>query len=236
MQERYLGDSHDFIKYAFLRSLSQSTGMRIGLNWYLTQPEDVDHPDNNDGEKRHHLKGLEWQKWDIELLEKLRRFEDRGARRIERIAEWGVLPTDAMYFEEVVPVDGRSQWHERGKLALNNSDVVFIDPDNGYEVASMAKRKAPKYSLYSEAADWYRAGKAVVGIQFARQCDPIKRAHEVRGKLHDAVGEADVLPVIRGRVAPNILFVTIAPPLLVVQLDTAIRTFVETGPKVELIE
>jgi len=43
MQEGYLGDSHDFLKYALLRRLHARTGMRLGVNWYRTEPEAVDH-------------------------------------------------------------------------------------------------------------------------------------------------------------------------------------------------
>src|SRR4051794_2727494 len=44
-----LGDSHDFLKYAFLRHLHKAGGWRIGLNWYLTHHGEVDRPDSNDG-------------------------------------------------------------------------------------------------------------------------------------------------------------------------------------------
>ena len=42
MQERYLGDVHDFFKYRFLRHLASETSYRIGLNWYRPRLEDVD--------------------------------------------------------------------------------------------------------------------------------------------------------------------------------------------------
>jgi hypothetical protein len=33
MQLRYLGDSHDYIKFALLRHLHRSLNIRIGVNW-----------------------------------------------------------------------------------------------------------------------------------------------------------------------------------------------------------
>lgn len=55
------------------------------------------------------------------------------------------------------------------------------------------------------------APKAVVAIQFARQCDPIQRAVDIRSKLVSLVGSPADYPVIRGRVAPNLLFFSIVP-------------------------
>ena len=39
MQNRYAGDIGDYGKLGLLRSLSR-TGLRIGVNWYLTPDED----------------------------------------------------------------------------------------------------------------------------------------------------------------------------------------------------
>ena len=38
MQERYLGDVHDFYKFLFLKYLSKKLKKKIGLNWYLISP------------------------------------------------------------------------------------------------------------------------------------------------------------------------------------------------------
>ena len=41
MQERYLGDVHDYYKFLFLKSLSEKLKKKIGLNWYLVDPEEI---------------------------------------------------------------------------------------------------------------------------------------------------------------------------------------------------
>ena len=41
MQERYLGDVHDFYKFLFLKYLSKKLKEKIGLNWYLVSPKQV---------------------------------------------------------------------------------------------------------------------------------------------------------------------------------------------------
>lgn len=235
MQERYLGDSHDFLKYALLRRLSAQLGLRLGVNWYLTLPERVDRPGNNDGEKRHHLKGGDWRSTDPELFDAIRGFDDPAARALANVAAWGVLPANTIYFDQEVETTHRAAWHRRALEALNGTDLVFLDPDNGFEVASMSTRTKPKYALLDEAKAYLDADKALVCIQFARQCDPVARAHAVRSKLTEICGEVAHQPVIRGRVSPNILFFTIAPIPLASAIAGSIEGFCDVCAKADLI-
>ena len=41
MQERYLGDTHDFNKFIFLKFLSNQFRKKIGLNWYLVDTNNL---------------------------------------------------------------------------------------------------------------------------------------------------------------------------------------------------
>lgn len=207
MQARYLGDSHDFLKYVLLRRAAAECGFKIGLNWYLTNPEDLGEAGNSDGEKRHHLKGGVWENWDGTLLNCLKSFSDPNNRSIAKLETSGVLPEGSRFFGEHVPLVERIEWHERAFKTLSYSDFVFLDPDNGFEVPSASRPKLRKYAMYSEAADYFLRGKSVCSIQFARQCDPVKRALDVREALCRSAGVPASFPILRGRVAPNILFV-----------------------------
>jgi len=236
MQERYLGDSHDFLKYALLRRLRESAGLRLGVNWYLTHPDEVDRPGNSDGEKRHHLNGGDWQSTDPDLFSKIGAFADLSSRRLANVATWGVLPNDTIYFDERVPVSGRSEWHQRGLSTLESADLIFFDPDNGFEVKSMSVRTQPKYALYGELAEYLAREQTVLAIQFARQCDPVRRALETRDKLANLYGARAALPVIRGRVAPNILFFTVAPLERHTEVSAALNAFARNCSKAEAID
>lgn len=236
MQERYLGDSHDFLKYALLRHLSKSLELRIGVNWYLTTPDQVDRPGNNDGEKRHHLKGGVWRDADAELFEKIGKFDTVAERKLSNVASWEILPPDTCYFAAHVPADDRGSWHQKAIAELQPAGLIFLDPDNGFEVTSMTARTRPKYSLFSEAADYVAAGKSVVAIQFARQCDPVQRAIDIRSKLVSLVGSPADFPVIRGRVAPNLLFFSIVPGANRERWRRALLDFEMNCAKAEIIE
>ncbi|WP_221235100.1 hypothetical protein [Sphingopyxis panaciterrulae] len=103
-------------------------------------------------------------------------------------------------------------------------------------MGSMTSRTRPKYSLFSETADYVAARKSVVAIQFARQCDPIQRAIDIRSNLVSLVGSPADCPVIRGRVAPNLLFFSIVPGANREQWRRALLDFEKKCAKAEIIE
>ena len=64
--------------------------------------------------------------------------------------------------------------------------------------------------IYVEAVEYFKRGKIVIGIQFARQCDPVARGKHVREKLIQSAKCFADFPIVRGRVSPNILFFMIS--------------------------
>ncbi len=245
MQERYLGDVHDFLKYRFLRHIKNSTNFAIGLNWYLTQPKDVDPKNTNDGEKRFHLKGLnskQWLKWDSELFNNLKFFNHHSERKLNKYYKLNILDKGTVYYDAQVPTCPikRMEWHKKAMTQFKNSNLIFLDPDNGFEVPSARGKRTAKYVEYDEIAEYCATNKAVVSIQFARQCDPVKKARDIRAKLQSKLSKiksARVLPIIRCRVPPNILFVPIAPSDGKEQkLEKAIESFQKSSPLMTTME
>ncbi|MES2119424.1 MAG: hypothetical protein V4513_02485 [Pseudomonadota bacterium] len=236
MQEKYLGDSHDYLKYALLRHLARTLRLRIGVNWYFTEPESVDSPGNNDGLKRHHLTGRGWRGLDEALFPLIAQFVNPSARQLTVLQGSNVLPSDTLYYGTPVPLDDRCAWLEESSIALDQSQLIFLDPDNGFEVKSMSRRTAPKYALLSDPEVYLRARKTVIGIQFARQCDPVERAYAIQEKLQHRYGRYASLPIIRGRVAPNILFFTLADPDQQVPLQRALVGFAAHAARVAAAE
>ncbi|HEV2488091.1 MAG TPA: hypothetical protein VGT08_21395 [Terracidiphilus sp.] len=148
---------------------------------------------------------------DRDLFGKLHFFRDPAYRTLDEFEQAEILPKNTLYYKNKLSAqEGRALWHERATSALSEAGLIFIDQDNGFEIKpnSMAGR-THKYALYSEAAGYYERGKIVIAIQFAAKVKPNDRVEEVRNRLIINGCPAD-LPVLRGRVTPNILFFTVS--------------------------
>jgi hypothetical protein len=75
MQERYLGDVHDYVKWSLLTHFHEGLGAKIGVNWYKTCPVVQGEADNNHGNNRGYRNHPRWRIWQQEIFEKLGRFQ-----------------------------------------------------------------------------------------------------------------------------------------------------------------
>lgn len=168
MQNRYTGDIGDFGKLGLLRVL-HSAGLSIGVNWYLTPNES----NNGDGRHTEYLNKEQYQACDMQLWSELKRIVESGQREINALENGDIL--QATYYSQPLDFAGktkaertklRSEWHKEALAALANTDIVFVDPDNGLIVPSaMETVKANKYVEPQELADYYSQGSSVIYYQ-----------------------------------------------------------------------
>ena len=241
MQEKYVGDTPDFGKYALLRAFCVGSDdhppLRLGVNWYLTLGHEVDKEDNTDGEKRHHAsKSDAFKLIDPDLWHRLDEFQHRHNRTIAGIEKAGVLPADTLYFSEPLTLasfpqkeraKARAGWVERGIAALAEADVVFVDPDNGFETPSQVRQRktGPKYVFYDEVTAYVANGQSLVAIQFANQSEKVfAMAQRVTNGVRDKVGFDGELLTVRCKAGKVILYFILCAPthrdILTARLDS----------------
>ena len=180
MRHNYAGDQGDYAKYALINALAGDGRQVVGVNWYLT----VHDEENADGDVRPHLEAPdEWQHLDSRLLARMVEVFSglpESDRRVELLHDPGMLPMTSVFFTEPLPtgslrpsdrVAAREQWHRQALRQMAAADLVFLDPDNGFEVPSRGPRSKwrCKYATYAEVNDYLLAGKAVVPYQHARR-------------------------------------------------------------------
>ena len=176
MQDKYVGDIGDFVKYSLLRALLYDH--RLGVSWYLF-PDEV----NNHGRYREYLKEpAKWCSLDEQTFATLKDVVDRCKRdrcesRISEIERSGLLPDTTVFWNCKLDFDGctagsgqcqaewRNKWFENSLDRLQDCDLVFADPDNGLkksETFRPGQRKHAKSVSECEARRLAHGGRPVV--------------------------------------------------------------------------
>ena len=167
MKNQFFGDVHDYRKYGLLRILAQAGGLKVGICWMLTG----DGPDpagpgrwahlagpggedplarlEQDGELKDAGTAERWRLFDPELLRALRDW--RPSRDVRRAAEPGILPGALLYDRRLDQAADRDAFFQDMFWEFLCCDLVYLDPDNGFEVASTPRgRPGSEKYLYWE--------------------------------------------------------------------------------------
>ena len=169
MQDKYVGDIGDFVKYSLLRALSYDC--RLGVSWYLFPDEG-----NKDGRHIDYLeKPKEWRSFDEQTFDFLKDvFEGRRERRVSEIERSGLLPDATVFWSCRLDFQGctrssqeewRNKWFANSLERLKDCDLVFADPDNGLrrsETFRPGQRKHAKSISEYETRALAHGGRPVV--------------------------------------------------------------------------
>lgn len=165
MKNQYVGDIGDYGKYSLLRAFINA-GVKIGINWYLTENDD-----SNDGKFTDYLKNKDvYRRYDPELFDVIKKIASKKNKSVMDIQDSGILPGTMFYSDMLNPVgtpsdrrNTRERWFEESIHELEDTDLIFMDPDNGLlEDNNASKRGAEKYVLPDEVEQYFNAGHNIV--------------------------------------------------------------------------
>ena len=192
MKNQYVGDIGDYGKYGLLRFLA-SHGIKIGVNWYLTENDG-----STDGKFTTYLKNPADRVYDPELFDALQNIADHPDKTVKMIKQAGIIP-DAEFFGEMLKSSSlkadarewnRRLWFHNSTLMLGNAELIFADPDNGISYRKTARTKdSEKFILPEDVAEYYNSGRNVVyychkGRRKQEAWDQAKE--EIRNHIRDA--------------------------------------------------
>lgn len=172
MQDRYVGDVGDFAKYALLRRLSgwdEEPRIRISVVWCRFPNE----THTNDGRHVSYLRSARFRGLDDVLRLALEQLVRTGSRQISAVESAGILPFDTVYYDAPLTLGThnsnqrllhRNLWWDACWRAAKGSDLVFFDPDNGIETASIPKShpRSGKYVYWDELMPFWDGGCALL--------------------------------------------------------------------------
>ena len=193
MQDRYAGDIGDYGKIALLKEL-HNQGLSIGVNWYKTEPLAFEIKRNggykqNDGAYGISPKLKECDPVLAEKLTKIAKSDDRSIRALEKAD----LVPDAVFFSNIVPVENRGDWHTQALsfFRKNNTELVFLDPDNGLLVPSVKKEspRSVKYAFYKEVKEYLCQGHSVLIYNHRSRKPELQYFCEIESQLRKIIPE-----------------------------------------------
>lgn len=241
MQERYLGDIHDFMKFFFIKFLSLKFNKKIGLNWYLINTDSLGLKEKElkDGERRNFLNNEYFKNLDYKIFNELLRLKEKNNRKIKYFEKNSHLKSYIKFFSEKIELQDRNLWFQSSIDYFKESDIVFLDADNGLIVDSIRDKsqKSKKYIQLSELKKLYNAGKTIIFTQF--QSYSLKHHPMLKKKVTQLKKEVNLnvnCPIIRNRSAPNTFYISIAQKNHVNALKNTISKFSKTNNWTELIK
>ncbi len=243
MQNRYVGDVGDYGKYALLRHLcacETANTLKLAIVWCLFPDEKL----NNDGRHISYLRDPEFAKLDPSLHEALSSVVSAGRRNISAISEFGCLPPSTVFIAEPVSLGGearlgpadrirhRKAWLQKCLGQTENCGLVFFDPDNGLETASVPKHhpKAGKYIYWDELAPfWNRGHTLLIYHHLNRTASAAQQIHLLEIRLATAFDRAAIVPLVFRRGSSRVFWLVHHADALGDELARRAGALLETG-------
>ncbi|WP_316214383.1 MULTISPECIES: hypothetical protein [unclassified Bradyrhizobium] len=189
MQNRYVGDVGDFAKLTLLRTLTRETNFRLAVIWYLF----ADETHNGDGRHVSYLRDLRLAEADPDLHSALSRIVSNGKREVRSIARARVLPSTTSFF--TLPISDpktarmtrieretlRATWLRKALASALDHELVFLDPDNGLETASVLRHspKSGKYVFWNELEQFWTQGHSLIVYHHLNRTMTVARQTEI---------------------------------------------------------
>lgn len=204
MQDRYVGDVGDFAKYGLLRILNAQAQLRLAVIWYLFGDESH----NLDGRHVSYLGRSDFAGLDPALHATLDRLVRQRKRSIRAVQGTDILPSDTIFFaSRVSDATGismnrrtraaiRLSWHRRAVAKSAEAELVFFDPDNGLETASVPRHspKSGKYVYWDELLPFWHRGQSLVVYHHLNRTAPVVRQTELlRDLFNDRFPDAGAI-------------------------------------------
>ena len=224
VKNQYFGDVNDYRKYGLLRCFIES-GFRLGVCWMLT-------PDvpNGDGQKTGYLaKPAAWRRFDPLLFDFLAARVTSDNRSVGEI-EQSDLMAGTRYFSEVLRDDAEARSVYIGSTLheLSPADLIFFDPDNGFEVKSTpyGSRGSSKYLFWREVDQAWSCGASLLIFQHFNREPREALKSRLAGELSRRTGNGLVVPIQ----SAHVLFVFCGQAGHAVRFETAARVIHERWP------
>ncbi len=165
MKNQYFGDINDYKKYGLLRSIIVASNIKILVAWMLTEDDG-----STDGKFIEYLsEENKWSKYDDSLYVEISNLLKNNIKREVNLIEKTDLLGNSEYFSKLVPdnLELRDNWLKELIGESRNSELIFLDPDNGLEIKSKSfgTKNSSKFLYWREVQKIWEEGKSLLIYQ-----------------------------------------------------------------------
>lgn len=206
MRDQYASDISDYLKFSFLRTVAQRD-RRLGVAWYYLPG----HDGRADGRHVEYKTERGWRALDPQIYDQLVGLAEPSVDAIENLSIW---PDRMLFHRTPVVARKRSIWVDEMVAAMDDADLVFLDPDNGLG------KGASKHARIEDLVALRRDNRAIAIIKFPGRHkthdEQIRELHQqlVTNGFRDAITVNTCVRVSdgSGKWLPRHRFFTIADP------------------------
>ena len=207
---------------------NSNQSLTVGIVWYLVPDE----THNSDGKHIHYLDPSAYNQeryrdCDPTLYDTLGEIVRSNRRNVSSVRDYQILPLGTRFYEAVLTFDRpgdqnplsrehrvarRKAWLHGALKLTAGCDIVFLDPDNGFEVkVGPSQRRGPKYVFFDELLPYLERDQSlVIYHHLGRQGSAWDQIRERSAQIKRNLGrEAFALLYHRG--SARVFFVVPAP-------------------------
>ncbi len=183
MRDQYAGDVSDVVKFALLRRLA-NPDRRLGIAWYYVSG----HDGKKDGGHREWRDEPTWLKLDEELHRVLSKLPECSVAALEQAAKGWFK--DVLFHREAVPPQllNRAGWAAGMQKALSGADLVFLDPDTGFQ-----QKGTLRHATLDEICHLSEPGRIIVLIKFPGRVPHDHQVKQLHAQLIDTLNSKTVV-------------------------------------------
>lgn len=172
MKNQYVGDINDYAKYIVLEKLS-FVGLRLAICWMLTENNN-----RTDGKKTSYLKSPAYRVYNPAIYDALKNIVLGSHRNILEIQVANIIPR-ATYYNSFSDLESKA-----------SIDLVFLDPDNGFEVKSVVKGKTDSecYVFWEDVTSVYDNGYSLMVYQHFPRVNRMNFMDSLSSKVFRNIG------------------------------------------------
>ncbi len=182
MKHQYFGDISDYKKYSLLNDISDNGKLQIAVAWLLTSNDY-----RNDGNiNKYLLNSDKWRPFEPGIFDFLHHaVVVRKTKNLRLVEEQNIVPNAKYFWEELKDnLKERNKYFKKLKEFSNDSDIVFLDPDNGIATRSIIKgrKNSSKYVFWDEILSlWNENHSLLIYQHFPR----VNRVEYIRNKIDE---------------------------------------------------